>query len=112
MLQGGQSTEINSVDSWGRSPIHAAAITAGSKCLLVLIQNGADVNAKCGPRGEYKTALHLSAEHGHLSNVQCLLETGGSSYLLKDVNGLTALDIAERAGHQDCMELLRKCAGT
>ena len=45
---------INCLDSWGRAPIHAAAITTDSKCLPMLINAGADVNAICGLRGDYK----------------------------------------------------------
>jgi ankyrin repeat protein len=48
---------VNCLDSWGRSPLHAAAITDSSKCLDLLIKAGANVNAKCGPRGENKVII-------------------------------------------------------
>lgn len=101
---------INCVDSWGRTPLHASAITADSKCLKILINAGADVNVQCGPRGDNKTALHLSAEHGHATNMRELLEAG-ASYVLKDINGLTPLDLADRGKHEECVTILRDAAG-
>lgn len=101
---------VNCVDSWGRTPLHASAITADSKCLKILINAGADVNIQCGPRGDNKTALHLSAEHGHQGNVRELLDVG-ASFLLKDINGLTSLDLADRGGHEDCVHMLKDAAG-
>nr|XP_029716923.1 ankyrin repeat domain-containing protein 10-like [Aedes albopictus] len=101
---------IDCLDSWGRAPIHAAAITADSRCLPMLINAGANIDATCGPRGDNKTALHLSAEHGHVNNVQVLLDAG-ASFVAKDRNGLTALDLAERSGHDACVNLLKEAAG-
>lgn len=54
LLEGGQLGLINSQDSWGRTPLHAAAITETSKCLDILLNTGAEPNIKCGPRGEHK----------------------------------------------------------
>lgn len=58
-----------------------------------------------------QTALHLSAEHGHDSNVKLLLEYN-ASMLVRDANGMTAFDIADKSGHSSCMLLLREAAGT
>ncbi|XP_055623482.1 leucine-rich repeat serine/threonine-protein kinase 1 isoform X2 [Toxorhynchites rutilus septentrionalis] len=102
---------IDCLDSWGRAPIHAAAITADSRCLPMLVNAGANVNVTCGPRGDNKTALHLSAEHGHVRNIQVLLDAG-ASFVAKDKNGLTALDLAERSEHEECVVLLKQAADT
>lgn len=110
LLRGEQRTLIDCRDSWGRSPLHAAAITEDSRCLRILLQRGSDPDAQCGPRGESKTALHLSAEHGHESNVKSLLENN-ASMLVRDANGMTAYDIADKCGHKSCMTLLREAAG-
>lgn len=56
LLAGGQQLFINSQDSWGRTPLHAAAITENSHCLEILLNAGADPNIPCGPRGENKVA--------------------------------------------------------
>lgn len=90
--------------------MHAAAITEDSRCLRLLLERGADANTQCGARGEARTALHLSAEHGHDSNVQALLEHN-ASMLVRDANGMTAFDIADKCGHKGCMTLLREAAG-
>lgn len=57
-----------------------------------------------------QTALHFSAEHGHVSNIRVLLDAG-ASFVAKDRNGLTALDLAERSGHEACVQLLKDAAG-
>ncbi|XP_031347203.1 leucine-rich repeat serine/threonine-protein kinase 1-like isoform X2 [Photinus pyralis] len=109
LLDGGQQSFINSQDSWGRTPLHAAAITECSQCLQILLNVGADSNIQCGPRGENKTPLHLSAEHGHVSNVSVLLQHN-TNMLLRDANGMTASDLADKAGHINCMNLLKEAA--
>lgn len=40
LLHGEQIAHINSQDSWGRTPLHAAATTDNSRCLGVLLQAG------------------------------------------------------------------------
>lgn len=57
-----------------------------------------------------QTPLHLSAEHGHEQNIKILLDSG-ASYTAKDINGLTALDLADRAGHENCLQILKEAAG-
>ncbi|XP_018323262.1 leucine-rich repeat serine/threonine-protein kinase 1 isoform X2 [Agrilus planipennis] len=109
LLEGGQQSFINSQDSWGRTPLHAAAITENSHCLQILLNAGADANIQCGPRGENKTPLHLSAEHGHCSNVSVLLQHD-ANMLIRDSNGMTASDLADKARHTRCMMLLKEAA--
>ncbi|CRK89702.1 CLUMA_CG003464, isoform A [Clunio marinus] len=98
--------DINCVDSWGRTPLHAAAVSSNSKCLQVLINAGADINKQCGLRGENKTALHLCAELGYETNVATLLNAQ-ASFTIRDMNDLTALDLARRNGHGDCEKTLQ-----
>ena len=38
LLNGEELEYINSCDSWGRSPVHAATTTESSMCLRILIQ--------------------------------------------------------------------------
>lgn len=101
---------VNCVDSWGRTPLHASVLSADSKCMEILINAGADINAVAGPREDNKTPLHLSAEHGHEQNIKVLLEAGACC-TVKDLNGLTPLDLADRGGHQACVKLLKDAAG-
>lgn len=102
--------DINCVDSWGRGPIHAAAVSSNSKCLQVLINAGADINRQCGDRGDQKTALHLCAELGYLANVKTLLDAQ-ASFVVRDFNGLYALDLASRNGHDDCVGAIQTAIG-
>lgn len=55
------------------------------------------------------TPLHVSAEHGFLSNVQKLVEAGGDISRL-DGRSLSAVDLAERGGHYACYEYLKGVA--
>ncbi|KAJ8980099.1 hypothetical protein NQ317_008560 [Molorchus minor] len=105
----GQQNFTNSQDGWGRTPLHAAAITENSKCLQILLNSGANPNLQCGLRGESKTPLHLSAEHGHSANVTVLLQHNANIFL-KDINGMTAIDLAEKCGHSKCASILKEAA--
>lgn len=57
-----------------------------------------------------QTPLHLSAEHGLRSNVSLLLQHE-ANMLLRDSNGMTACDLADKAGHVDCTAVLKEAAG-
>lgn len=102
--------DIDCVDSWGRTPLHAAAVSSNSKCLQVLINAGASINQQCGTRGERKTALHLCAELGYETNVDTLL-SAQASFTIRDMNNLTALDVANRCGHGECVKILQAAVG-
>ena len=107
-----QTDLIESRDSLGRVPIHAAAINENSKCLPLLINAGANVNAQCNEsdRGFNKTSLHICSEYGYVQNVEVLLAAGASTEV-KDINGLNALQLAEKSGHEEIVKLLKKAAG-
>ncbi|XP_044740580.1 leucine-rich repeat serine/threonine-protein kinase 1 isoform X2 [Chrysoperla carnea] len=109
LLHGEQKCLLNSQDSWGRTPLHAAAITDNSRCLKILLEAGANPDIQCGPRGDNRTALHLSAEHGHKSNIETLLEHN-ASLVVRDSSGMTAFDIADKSSHVECMNILREAA--
>ena len=51
----------------------------------------------------------MSAEAGFVSNVRVLLQHSASLVAL-DRNGLTALDLAERGQHDDCVSILQQAA--
>ena len=44
LLNGDEIKCLNSRDSWGRTALHAAATNAGSRCLRILAQAGADLD--------------------------------------------------------------------
>ncbi|XP_057330472.1 leucine-rich repeat serine/threonine-protein kinase 1 [Microplitis mediator] len=109
LLKGEHAQYINSQDSWGRAPLHAAAITENSRCLGVLLAAGANPNIPCGPRGQYRTPLHVCTEHGHSVNIKKLLEYN-VNLNVTDNNGLSPLAIAEKNNDQICIDLLIKAA--
>ncbi|KYN26991.1 Leucine-rich repeat serine/threonine-protein kinase 1, partial [Trachymyrmex cornetzi] len=109
LLRGEHAQYINSKDSWGRTPMHAAAITENSRCLDVLLTAGADPNVTCGPRGHHRTPLHVCAEHGHAGNVETLLNFD-ADLMIRDDDGLKPIDIAEKSSHDSCIHLLKAAA--
>ena len=42
LLNGDLVGHINSPDSWGRTPLHAAAVSHNPQCLRVLLQAGGE----------------------------------------------------------------------
>ena len=52
LLNGDEIKCLDSRDSWGRTALHAAATNPGARCLRILAQAGADLDACMGPRGE------------------------------------------------------------
>lgn len=60
LLRGDQRKLINSQDSWGRTPLHAAAITEKSQCLKILLRSGCNPNVQCGSKGENKVFKSLN----------------------------------------------------
>ncbi|KAJ8942684.1 hypothetical protein NQ314_010008 [Rhamnusium bicolor] len=54
----------------------------------------------------HQTPLHLSAEHGHSGNISVLLQHN-SNILLRDSNGMTPSDLAEKCGHSKCVAILK-----
>ena len=72
-------------------------------CLNLLIANGANVDAQ----NEFKsTALHCAALTGQASMIESLLKAGADASI-KDENGRTALDLAERGNHTECIKLMK-----
>jgi ankyrin repeat protein len=65
----------------GETALHLAAGEGHLEIVKLLLEHGADVNAKTA----YETALHLAAGEGHLEIVKLLLEHGA------DVNAKTAV---------------------
>jgi ankyrin repeat protein len=60
-------------DGRGDHPIHHAARNGDTEVVRLLIEHGADVNAR-NPRGH--TVLYCAGGHGHLATLQLLLESG------------------------------------
>jgi ankyrin repeat protein len=66
---------------------------------------GADLNART--RDEVQTPLHIAAAMGKMKAVEALVALG-ADVAIKDSQGRTALDAAERAGLTDVVAFLRR----
>ena len=95
--------DVNSVNSNGETPIHAAAnrghVDAIEFCVSIGVNpNAVDFNGS--------TALHCAASNGHLKAVECLLECSNVKYVKNRV-GKTAFSIAEENKHFHLTDTLR-----
>ena len=59
------------VDIKGKSPLHTACQTGGSDCIPLLLDYGADINAKTNTGG---VALHSCCYFGNLEPFMALIE--------------------------------------
>ncbi|CAK9059793.1 unnamed protein product [Durusdinium trenchii] len=93
--------------SHGTSPLIAAASCGQSDVVLCLLEAKADQQVETGGQ----TALHVAASGGHLQVLRHLLDAGADSRSL-DLDGRSALALAQEAGHQDVVELLEQAWST
>jgi len=85
------------------APLHAAAAVADAASMRLLLERGADPNAR--QQGGY-TPLHGSASRGDLESAKILLEHGADREAKND-DGKTAVDVAYERGHPDFANWLR-----
>lgn len=84
------------------TPLHIACQRQGAHIAQILIQHGADVNAR---NIIQRTPLHLAAETGRVDIGHLLLTSGADKDAL-DMHGWNALQIAELFNHRDFQELI------
>lgn len=95
--------DINS-PSDGRAALHAAANSGSPQGVKWLLEHGADVNV----RGRMnRTPLHFAAERNRNSKTVEVLVAAGADIKAKDVQGRTALQIAEHHGKTAVADWLR-----
>ena len=129
---------VNAKGYNGATPLHAAAGVGNAEVIPVLVQAGADVNAKVNNTGS--TPLYFAAQFGRVEVIPALVKAGANvnakadkgftplhaaagkgntemiSVLIKvgaDVNakakfGVTPLDIAKSEKHWNAVKLLKK----
>jgi len=83
--------------------------TVSNSIAELLINAGADVNAE-NKKGQ--TALTMAAERNYVSKLVVLVKAPAIQLEHRDHNGATALMLARKAGHQDCVRTLIAAGAT
>lgn len=86
----------------GLTALHMVAVKQNAEIVRLLLEAGAPVNQKGGAPGA--PPLHQAAACGDAEMVRMLLEHGADTALL-DVNGHTAIEIADGNGHFEIARL-------
>ena len=89
------------------TPLHYAATGGHARVAAFLIGAHADVNAE-SPNGS--TPLMMAAMYGNAATVKLLLESGADPEVRND-QGLSAEDFAQRTGREDSVRLIRQVLG-
>ena len=90
------------VNKTGWAPLHYAASTGQVKMIALLLENHAYIDAE-SPNGS--TPLMMASMYGSPESVKLLLDEGADS-LLKNQQGLTALQFAQQANRRDAIDLI------
>ena len=94
---------VDASDSAGRTALIDAASRGLTKSVEILLNAGANVDAKT--KTEEKTALLLATDQGHTDIVRALI-AWRSNVNARDNDGKTALIIAAARGHTDIVQFL------
>ena len=90
------------VNKTGWTPLHYAATHGHLEIIKLLLDNHAYIDAE-SPNGS--TPLMMAAHYGTPEAVKLLLEAGADP-LLKNQQGLSAIDFAQQAKRQDIAEII------
>lgn len=94
------------VDRPGWTPLHYAAAGGDDAIAGQLLAHGARVDAVSPPASGAYTPLMMAAREGHEDSALFLLDHGANP-VLKNGEGLTAAQIAERADHKSIAAAIR-----
>jgi ankyrin repeat protein len=104
LVKAGAPINSKSRNDLQAAPIQSAAAAGREKIVRMLLQNGADPNAR--EQGGY-TPLHAAAQNGDKPMIRTLLY-GGADLGLRSDEGETPLDLALRAGHLEAAKILQE----
>jgi ankyrin repeat protein len=91
-------------DAMGRTALMYGAAGPYSQTVQLLLERGADLNIR--DKEEGWTALMFAAAEGQSDVIQVLL-SHGANMKVTDTDGDTALDFAEKNGHQEAAKILK-----
>ncbi len=99
----------------GRSALSKAAGRGRTDVVAHLLDRGADINEIPDNDDIYvnelelgvKNALCTATWYGEIEVVKMLLKRG-ADMTIKDTNGKSALELAEKGGHPDCVDILNR----
>ena len=100
-----KGARLDTVSPAGTQPIHEAALGDSGEVIRELVKHGAELNART--RDEGQTPLHFAAAMGKMRAVEALLSLG-ADLKIRDLKGMTALAVAERAGLDEIAVVLRR----
>jgi len=99
-----REARVNIVDGVGRTALMYAAAGPYAKTVKLLIDRGADLNLRDTEEGF--TALMFAAAEGQAEVIQVLLAKSADTQIT-DKDGDTALDFAEKNGHEEAAKILK-----
>jgi ankyrin repeat protein len=103
LLEAGADVNARSTNVMEVLPLHSAVAGNHEDVAALLIEAGADVNAR---QRHGWTPLHGAAQNGAIATVERLLAAGADRAAAND-DGVTAADLAAKAGHAGLAARLR-----
>jgi ankyrin repeat protein len=100
-----KGARLDAISPAGIQAIHDAALGDSGEVIRELVKQGAELNARTREGGQ--TPLHFAAAMGKMRAVEALLSLG-ADLRVRDLKGMTALEVAERAGLDEIVVVLRR----
>ncbi|XP_028784604.1 serine/threonine-protein phosphatase 6 regulatory ankyrin repeat subunit B [Neltuma alba] len=104
LLKTNPSWPLDSRDHKGRTPLHLAADKGNIRCARLLVEGGANVNARCN---DGSSPLFRAAANGESRMVEMLVEMGADPTITDD-RGRSALHIASDEGHKEIVKIMEQ----
>ena len=95
----GDKKNVDVLNSNGRTPLYEAAKRGRLKVVSLLIEKGANVNARGRKTGFYP--LHIAAEQKHLDVVRLLLDSGAEIEAFNKYNQTPLFQVSWQVWHTD-----------